>query len=721
MSEIRSAAVIGAGTMGAAIAAHIANAGVPVVLLDLGDAAATAAAGLAKRRPPPLVESAAARRITTGSLESDLELAAGADWLVEAIVEDVDAKRDLYVRLDGVRQPGSIVSSNTSTIPLRELLAGAPAGLGADFMVTHFFNPPRYMQLLETVAGPDTRRDAVEAVEEFADLRLGKAIVRCNDTPGFVANRLGVYWVATAIGEALERGLTVEEADALMGDAIGAPRTGVFGLMDLVGLGLHEHVAGSFDRLLPETDAWRDVPDHVGLFRRMVAMGATGRAAGRGFYTRDGSQQLAIDLHTLEYRPADRPRLAAVAAAREGGLRALVGTADRHGEYAKAVLTKVLDYAAGMVPEVTDRPELIDLAMQRGFNWKRGPFAMRDELDGVHSPRLPVRRPGVLAFADVKARPRLLGNDAASLWGAGEGVGCLEFHTKANALGDAVLEVIEQTVSAAGNAYAALVIYNEGPFFSTGGDLAHLLTLANVAGWERMHRFGVRGQRALEGLKFAPVPVVGAPSGRCLGGGCEVLLHCDAVQAHTETYMGLVEMGVGLLPAWGGCKELLIRGAESAADGPMPAAAMAFQLIATGTVSGSAQHAKQLGYLRASDRITPNRDRLLADARAFALELADGYRPPEPRMLTTAGRSGAATLELTARQRAAAIGASEYDLVLAGAYARVLTGGDADPVEPIPESAISQLELDEVGRLLRRPQTIDRITHMLATGKPLRN
>ncbi len=401
MTEIRRAAVIGAGTMGAGIAAHIANAGVPVVMLDLGDAAAVAAAGLPKRKPAPLVDRRAAGRITTGRLDDDLGLVADADWIVEAIIEDLDAKRALYARLQQVRKPGSIVSSNTSTIPLGQLAEGAPDGFAADFMVTHFFNPPRYMQLLETVPGPTTRPDAVEAVEAFADVQLGKAVVRCNDTPGFVANRLGVYWIATAIGEALARGLTVEEADLLMGEAIGAPRTGVFGLMDLVGLGLHEHVTASLDRLLPEGDAWHDVPAHVDLFRRMVAMGATGRAAGKGFYARDGSQRLAVDLETLEYRPAAKPRLDAVAAARKGGLPALVATPDRYGEYAKTVLTKVLDYAAGMVPEVTDQPALIDLAMERGFNWKLGPFGMIEQLGGAPAPAA-ARRPGVVLLSDLQ-------------------------------------------------------------------------------------------------------------------------------------------------------------------------------------------------------------------------------------------------------------------------------------------------------------------------------
>ena len=415
-----------------------------------------------------------------------------------------------------------------------------------------------------------------------------------------------------------------------------------------------------------------------------------------------------------------KPRLDAYAAARRGGLQALVATDDRYGAYAKAVLTKLLDYASAMVPEVTDRPELIDLAMQRGFNWKQGPFAMIEELGGAAAPR-PARRPGVVLLDDLKSAPPLESNRGATLWDAGDGVACLEFHTKVNALDDDVLEIIERTVVSAGERFRALVLYNEGAFFSTGGNLLHLLTMANVAAWGRMNRFGVRGQRAFDGLKFAPVPVVGAPSGRALGGGCEVLMHCDAVQAHTETYMGLVELGVGLLPAWGGCRELLIRATETSPGGPMPAAAKAFEVIATASVSTSAQHAKELGYLRATDRVTANRDRLLADAIDLALELADGYVPPEPRILTVAGPAGQATLELTARQRAATLGASEYDLLLAGEYARVLTGGDADPTEPIPEFAISELELAGIGGLLRRPETIDRISHMLATGKPLRN
>ena len=709
MSTIERAAVIGSGTMGAGIAAHIANAGLPVVMLDLGDAARGALAGLPTRSPPPLVSAAAGRLIRPGSLEADLALVADADWIVEAIVEDADAKRALYARLDPVRKPGSIVSSNTSTIPLAALLEGAPGGLARDFAITHFFNPPRYMRLLEIVPGPSTRAAAVEVLEGFCDLRLGKTVIRCNDTPGFVANRLGVYWIGTAIGEALARGLTVEEADAVMGVPLGIPRTGVFGLMDIVGLGLHDQVTGSLDRLLPPADAWHDVPSHTDLLRRMVAMGATGRGAGRGFYAREGSARLAIDLETLEYRPAARPpRLPRTP-------RELVAMSGPLGEYAAAVLGRTLAYAESMVPEVTDRPELIDLAMQRGYGWERGPFALIAELDGGHAAGRARRGRG--------DRQRIEGNDSASVWDTGDGVACLELHSPASALDTDVLAMIARAVEIAAGGYRGLVISNDGPHFSVGANLAYVLGLANVAAWERLAEFGDAGRRAFAGVKFAPVPVVGAVAGRALGGGCELLLHCAAVQAHTDTYMGLVELGAGLVPGWGGCRELLLRAAAgAAANGPMPPARHAFEVIATARVSTSAQEARELGFLRPHDRITPNRDRLLADARTFALELASGYAPPEPATIVVAGRSGRATLTLGARQLALRDGAiTEYDLHLAEVLAGVLTGGAADQGEAVPEAAISALEEQAVGGLFREERSLARMGHLLETRRPLRN
>jgi 3-hydroxyacyl-CoA dehydrogenase len=709
VSAIERAAVIGSGTMGAGIAAHLANAGVQVAMLDLGDAAHGALAALPKRSPPPLVSAAAGRLIRPGSLESDLALVADADWIVEAIVEDAETKRALYARLDPVRKPGSIVSSNTSTIPLATLLEGAPDGLARDFAITHFFNPPRYMRLLEIVPGPATRTAALDALEGFCDLRLGKTVVRCNDTPGFIANRLGVFWIGTAIGEALARGLTVEEADAVMGAPLGIPRTGVFGLMDIVGLGLHDQVTGSLDRLLPAGDAWHDVPSHAGLLRRMVAMGATGRGAGRGFYARDGATRLAIDLETLEYRPAARPpRLPRTA-------RELVAMGGPLGEYAAAVLGRTLAYAGSMVPEVTDRPELIDLAMRRGYGWERGPFALIAELDGgAAAGRV---RPG---RSDER---RIDGNGSASVWDAGDGVACLELHSPASALDADALAMIARAVEIAAAGYRGLVITNEGPHFSVGANLAYVLGLANVAAWEQLAGFGQAGRAAFAAVKFAPVPVVGAVSGRALGGGCELLMHCAAVQAHTDTYLGLVELGAGLVPGWGGCRELLLRAAAAApAKGPMPPARHAFDVIATARVSTSAQEARELGFLRPHDRITPNRDRLRADAIALVLEVASGYAPPEPATIVVAGRSGRDTLALGARQLALRDGTiTDYDLHLAGVLAGVLTGGGADQGEAVPEAAISALEEAAVAGLFREERSLARMGHLLETRRPLRN
>jgi 3-hydroxyacyl-CoA dehydrogenase len=722
VKEIERVAVIGSGTMGAGIAAHAANAGLEVTMLDLGDAAARALAALPKRSPPPLVSAAAARLIRPGSLEDDLELAAGADWIVEAIVEDAAAKRSLYARLDEVRARGSVVSSNTSTIPLRSLLEDAPAGLMDDLLITHFFNPPRYMRLLEIVPG-HARADAVDAVERVCDLRLGKTVIRCNDTPGFVANRLGVYWIGTAIGEALARGLTVEEADAVMGAPVGIPRTGVFGLMDVVGLGLHEQVNASFDRLLPADDPWRSVPPHGDLLRRMVAMGATGRGVGKGFYARDGATKLAIDLETLEYRAAERPpRLPRTP-------RELVEMDGRLGEYARTVLGRTLAYAAGMVPEVTERPELIDLAMQRGYGWERGPFTLIEELgpewlagwlerDGMAVPT-PIPRAAPARGDDRRPIAR---NGSATVSDLGDGVARLALHSPASALDADALAMIARAIAIAADGFRGLVITNDGPHFSVGANLAYILGLVNVAAWDRLVEYGTAGRRAFAAVKFSPVPVVGAVAGRALGGGCELAMHCAAVQAHTDTFMGLVELSAGLVPGWGGCRELLLRSAMTEAGGPMPAARHAFEVIATARVSTSAQEARELGFLRPRDRITPNRDRLLADARTLVLDLADGYTPPEPAELVVAGPSGRATLGLFARQLARRNGAvTEYDLHLADVLAGVLTGGDADLAAPVPEADISRLEAEAVSALFREERTLERMTHILETGRPLRN
>jgi 3-hydroxyacyl-CoA dehydrogenase len=372
--RIAKAAVCGAGTMGSGIAAHLANAGVPVALLDLGDAAHAAVERMATP-PSSLLTETASQLITPGNLEDELDRAADADWIIEAVIEDLGVKQRLYRRLNEVRRPGSIVSSNTSTMPLSELVAGAPESFAPDFLIAHFFNPPRIMRLLELVAGEATRPEAVETITRFADLKLGKTVVACNDTPAFIANRVGCFWLACSVAETIARKLSVEEADAILGEPLGAPKTGVFGLLDLVGIPLYTQLSASLERLLEPDDPWRAIPDHTELCARMAATGLSGRASGRGFYSRDGSTKLALDLDSLAYRPAREPRPPAAE-----GLRELVEQPGPHGELARAVLTQTLAYAARLVPEVSDSVSRIDLALELGFGWRRGPFALADEL-----------------------------------------------------------------------------------------------------------------------------------------------------------------------------------------------------------------------------------------------------------------------------------------------------------------------------------------------------
>lgn len=777
MGAIERVGVLGAGVMGAGIAAHVANAGIPVVLLDIVPAGATDRNALAngaieklkKAKPAPLMSASFARRITPGNLEDDLGLLADCDWIVEAVVERVDVKQAVYRAVDAVRKPGSIVSTNTSTIPLAKLVAGTPAGFAADFLVTHFFNPPRYMRLLELVTGPGTRPDAAAAVRGFCDHRLGKSVVVCKDTPGFIANRIGTFWIEAATREALALGLTVEEADAVAGKPFGFPKTGVFGLMDLVGIDLGPHIAASLLATLPADDAYRAIHEDRELIRKMIAAGLTGRKGKGGFYRLDTSggrkEKLAIDLATGEYRPQREARLASLAAARSGGPRALLEHPDRGGRYAWAMLSRTLAYAASLVPAIADEIAAVDEAMRCGYSWDLGPFELLDEIgpawfagrlaaEGrpvppllaavgagsfyrVESGRLEqfapdgsyreVRRPdGVLRLAELaRAGKPVAKNSSASLWDLGDGVLCLEFHTKMNALDEGVLRQLAKALGLIdGTRFRALVIYNEASNFSVGANIGIALFAANVGLWPEIEATIAAGQETFRALKYAPFPVVGAPAGMALGGGCEILLHCDAVQAHAETYMGLVEAGVGVIPGWGGCKEMVTRWQTNPKrpGGPMPGVAQVFETISTAKVSTSAEEARELLFLRPGDGITMNRDRLLADAKAKALELlAAGYRPPAPVEISLPGPAGRAALDMAVAGFRASGAATPHDVVVAGRLARVVTGGDTDPTESVTEDDLSRLEREAFLELVRTPATLARIEHMLETGKPLRN
>ncbi|NIA71750.1 3-hydroxyacyl-CoA dehydrogenase [Pelagibius litoralis] len=774
---IVTAAVIGAGVMGAGIAAHLANAGVSVLLLDVvpkeGDnrnaLAEGAVAKMLKADPAPFMSKRAAKLITPGNIEDDLDKLADADWIVEAVLEDPKIKRALYERLEGVRKDGSIISSNTSTLPLSLLTKDMPDRFCGDFLITHFFNPPRYMPLLELVTGPNTKPAVLETLSAFADRRLGKGIVLCHDTPGFVANRIGTFWLQCAVVETLDRGLTVEEADAVMGRPIGVPKTGVFALLDLVGLDLMPKVDASLAATLTKDDAYQSLRRPFPLLEEMIAEGYTGRKGKGGFYRLNKSNgarvKEAVDLKTGDYAPAGKPSLASVSASRRGGPKALVAHDDKGGLFAWAVLSQTLGYAAALVPEIADDVPSVDRAMRLGYNWKFGPFELIDKLgaadfadrlkaegkavppllekaaaaDGFYRVKdgrqqvLTVagdyadveRGEGVLLLSDVKLGSEPLAKSgSASLWDIGDGVVCLEVHTKLNTMDPDVFKIIAKALDIVGKNYKALVIYNEGSHFSAGANLGLAMFAANVGAWPMIEDMVAQGQKAYTALKRSPFPVVAAPSGLALGGGCEILLASDAVQAHAESYVGLVEAGVGVVPAWGGCKELLSRLARDPRrpKGPMPAVAAAFETIGMAKVAKSAFEARELGFLRREDDITFNRERLLADAKKKALSLVEGYQPPEPVELTLPGPSGKASLAFALRDLYAKGLATEHDMVVASELADVLTGGDdADMTEPLPEETVLKMEREAFMRLVRTPGTLARVEHTLETGKPLRN
>ena len=774
---IDKAVVIGAGVMGAGIAAHLANAGIHVRLLDIipdgADDRNALAKGAIKKmlkaQPAPFMSKGAAGLVSPGNLEDDFHYVGEADWIVEAVVEDLAIKRKLYRLIEKSRKSGSVVSSNTSPLTAESLTKGLPASLAGDFVITHFFNPPRYMRLRELVAGPRTRPAVVEKMREFCDRRLGKGVVVCHDTPSFIANRIGSFWIQCAVVEAIDRGLSVEEADAVMGRPLGMPKTGVFGLLDLVGLDLLPLIDKNLATTLPENDAYHGIRREIPVIANMIECGLIGRKSVGGFYrlNSDSGKRIkeAIDLTTGKYARAQRPALESLDASRENGLGALVEHADRGGQFAWAVLSKTLAYAAALVPEIADDVHAVDRALQLGYNWTYGPFELIDRIgadvfaarlrtDGDPVPRLidlaaqsggfyrihEGRRQylsiegdyrdielgdGITSLIDVKlAGQPIKRNGSASLWDIGDGVACLEFHTKLNAIDPDVLAMMRKSIDIVKSDFKALVIYNDGDQFSAGANLGLALFAANTALWPMIEDTIAEGQKTLAALARAPFPVIAAPSGLALGGGCEIVLHADAVQAHAETYIGLVEAGVGVVPAWGGCKEMLTRLADApgGAGGPMPPITAAFETIGLAKVATSAFEAKELCFLKPNDGVTFNRERLLADAKARALDLAVAYVPAEPKELTLPGPTGRAALGLAVRDFKAKGVASEHDAAVADALAEVLTGGaKADMTEPVSPDHVLNLERAAFMRLVRTDKTLARIEHTLETGKPLRN
>jgi 3-hydroxyacyl-CoA dehydrogenase len=774
---IQKICVIGSGVMGSQIAAHATNAGIQVLLLDIipngaqdrNMLAKGALEKLQKTDPAPFMHPKNAKLVTPGNLEDDLGKLKDVDWIIEAVLEDPQVKSNLYKKIDSARKPGSIVSSNTSTIPLAMLTGGQSEQFARDFLITHFFNPPRYMRLLELVTGPQTRPEAAEMIRDFCDKVLGKGVVPCKDTPGFIANRIGTFFIQVAINATLDLGLTVEEADAVCSRPMGMPKTGVFGLLDLIGLDLMPHISKSFMSTLPPTDQYRAIYRNPPLFEKMITDGYTGRKGKGGFYrlnrSEGGKTKESIDLTTGAYATSQKVKLAAVEAAGKN-LRALCEAPDKIGQFAWKVLSQALHYAVSLVPEIAEDIVAVDTAMRLGFNWKYGPFELIDQLGagwfaqklsddkklvpdfllkaagksfyrvdggklqylGTDGTYRDITRPaGVLLLNDIKrASKPVTKNGSASLWDIGDGILCLEFHSKMNAIDPDTLGMVKKAVETIGDGrdkWKGLVVYNEADNFSVGANLGLALFAINISMWQAIENLVDTGHEAYHALRFAKFPSVAAPAGLALGGGCEITLHCSATQAHAETYIGLVEVGVGLIPGWGGCAQMLGRAftAKKRFGGPIPPISQVFETVSLAKVAKSAAEARDLLYLRQTDQITMNRDRLLYDAKQRVLELAKDYRPPEPWQLNLPGPTGRAALNLAVEGFKMVGKALPHDVTVSKALGSVLCGGEKDFTASTSEEQILALEKREFMKLVHTPETIARIGHMLETGKPLRN
>jgi 3-hydroxyacyl-CoA dehydrogenase len=754
-------AVLGAGTMGAQIAAHFANSGLPVLLLDVS--AEAALQGLERAcatRPDPFFTQHSMRLISTGDFDSGLSRLADVDWVLEAVVEQLDIKRALLARVDERRRPGTIVTSNTSGIPLAAIGEGRSADFRRHWLGTHFFNPPRYLRLLEVIPTQESDPAIVERVSRFADLRLGKGVVVAKDTPNFIANRIGLFSAVQAMRIVEAGGFTIEEVDAITGPALGRPKSATFRTMDIAGLDVLGHVAVNLSTRLPGAEAARFEPP--AFVRALIERGSNGEKAGQGFYRRQktdgGSDILTLDPATLTYRPRLEPRLAAIDGARSiadtgDRIRMLFFGADRVGAFLRETLGATLLYAAATAPEIARSIDDVDRAMRWGFGWELGPFETWDAIGvreavealGVsdvpplvaavldsgrnrfRTGSLPPSAPELQLLRTARSsRGVVRRNPGASLIDLGDGVLALEFHSKMNTIGGDTLDMIHAGIKEAAANFAALVVANDAADFSAGANLMLLVLEAQEGNWDEIDLMVRAFQRATETLRYSPVPVVACPAGLALGGGCEIALHADRVQAAAETYMGLVEAGVGLIPAGGGTKEMLARSVEHLPDARtdvLPFVQRVFETIGFAKVSTSAADAVRIGFLRERDGITMNRERLTSDAKAIALErVREGYRPPPPRMAIPVGGDGVrAALGLGVHLAWRAGRISDHDALIGRTLATVLAGGDLPHATTVPEQQLLDLEREAFLRLCGEPRTLERIQYTLRTGKTLRN
>jgi len=814
MKRINKVAVLGAGTMGARIAAHFANAGVSSYLLDIvpqdvppGAAAAArnkiAAAGLdaaKKSKPAAFMDSSLSRLVTVGNFDDDLKKLAEVDWIIEAVVENLDIKRALLRKVEAIRKPGTIVTTNTSGLPVGTIAEGFSDEFRRAWFGTHFFNPPRYMRLLELIPTAEADRAAIDAVSHFCDVRLGKGVVLAKDTPNFIGNRIGTFSVLNVMRLMQEMELSIEDIDALTGQAVGWPKSATFRTIDLVGLDILGHVVGNMTANVRDERSDLRLP---GFFTQMIERKWLGDKTKGGFYKRakggEGKEdeRLALDWKTVEYHPRQKPKFAALDMAKNiedtgTRVRTLIGIegnppkGDKPGTFLWSALCDLWTYSANRVPEISDSIVEIDRAMRLGFNWELGPFELWDAA-GVEATVARMKKEGKAVAANVEkllaaGKKSWYGDDAntasgrvyfdlatgnsqpvqvssgvwsvtvakksngvvkknsgASLVDLGDGVGCIEFHSKMNSLGADIISLILQTLKpgGAGDNFDAFVITNDATNFSVGANLMLLLMSVQEEEWDDVDLAIRQFQGMTQAIKFSPKPVVVSAFGLCLGGGTEISLHAAARQPHAELYTGLVEVGVGLLPGGGGCKEMLLRAVDGAAAARgktsgealagsvemMEAMKRAFETIATAKVATSAHEARGMAFLSDSDRITMNRERVLSDAKARALELARaGYEPPVPRTdIPAPGENLLAALKMGVHMMRQGDYVTDYEVKLGGKIAEVLCGGNVTPGTPVSEQYVLDLEREGFKSLCGEKKTQERIQYTLKTGKTLRN
>ncbi|MEW5982647.1 MAG: 3-hydroxyacyl-CoA dehydrogenase NAD-binding domain-containing protein [Acidobacteriota bacterium] len=759
---IRTVAVLGAGTMGAQIAALFASIGVDSWLLDITAQAARDGLDRARRlKPDPFFTPDVISRIRSGGFDDSLDRIGECDWIIEAIIERLDVKQSLLARVDAVRKPGSIVSTNTSGLSINALAAGRSEDFRHHWLGTHFFNPPRYLRLLEIVPSRDTDPGVLARVTQYADLRLGKGIVVAKDTPNFIANHIGIYGMFPILEAVQIGGFAVAEIDEMTGPAIGRPKSATFRTLDLVGIDVFVHVARTLADEWPDPEAKaRFAPPPI--VDELVKRGWIGEKAGQGFYKRvkdesGRSQVLALDPKTFEYRPTAHASLPALEAARSiedtgERLRTLFTGKDRVGEFLRTTLGPTLLYAARVAPEIAHHIDDVDRAMRWGFGWDIGPFEIIDAIgvpavaalapvgqvppllqDAVTAGRttlrdgtLPSAGPGLEILRTARERSQVVrSNPGASLVDVGDGVLVVEFHSKMNAIGADAIDMLQAGVQEAERNYRALVVGNEAAHFSAGANLMLILLAAQEGEWEDIDLMVRAFQSATSALKYAGVPVIVAPVGLAIGGGCEIALHADRVQAAAESYIGLVEVGVGLIPAGGGTKEMLIRAVAQRPAGQdlLPYVQRAFETIAFGKVSASGPDAVRLGYLRPTDGFTMNRDRLIADAKAKALARSgDGYQPPpRPTAVPVGGESLLAALSLGVHLIRRGERISDHDALIGRKLAWILSGGSLPHATTVSEAYLLDLEREAFLSLCGEAKTLERIGYTLKTGKTLRN